>query len=174
MEATTRTRARTGYLATPLSLDEQRYVGWMYRKHQGLIRLLGRRMCRKYRFVSADDIFSSIDIAFIKACRAWDAERGAFSTVLTAFCQGEVLHYIRDGNWMIKAPGNVRRLGQLARRMLEQGHNVCEVRQRLGMSEEQLRNALVATQPAEHDIRGFDLQESSFATPWEALEAEAI
>jgi DNA-directed RNA polymerase specialized sigma subunit len=167
----TSTRPRTGHLATPLSLEERRYVARMYREHQGLIRLLGRRMCRKYRFVASDDLFSSIDTAFIKTCRAWDPEKGTFSTLLTAFCQGEILHFIRDGNWLIKAPGNVRRLGQLARRLLEQGHNVCEVRARLGLSEEQLRNALVATQAAEHDVRGFDLQESPYATPWDALEA---
>lgn len=164
-------RPRTGYLATPLSDDERRYVAQMYRKHRGLLRLLGRRMCRKYRFVSDDDLFSCIDTAFIKTCRAWDAQKGTFSTLLTAFSQGEILHFIRDGNWMIKAPGKVRGLGQMARRLLEQGYNVCDVRAQLGLSEEQLRNALLATLPTDHDTKGFDNHESPYASPWDVLEA---
>lgn len=165
-----RRRPRTGYLATPLTKDEQRHVGDMYRKHQGILRLLGRKLCRKYPFVSAEDIFSCIDTAFIKTCRAWDPAKGAFSTLLTVFSEGDVLHFIRDHNWTVKAPGAVRRLGQLARRMLEKGHSMGEVRQELGISDEQLKLALIATQPTDHDIRGFDLHICPRPNPWEMLE----
>ncbi len=171
-EPEVRRRPRTGYLSTPLSRDEQRYVARMYRDHQGLLRLLGRKMCRKYPFVSADDLFSCIDTGFIKTCRAWDPAKGTFSTLLTVFCEGDILHFIRDHNWMVKAPGNVRRNGQLARRMLDRGDTATTVMAALNITEAQLKLALVATQPTDHDIRGFDLHVCPRATPMELLIAE--
>ena len=169
--ATVRRRPRTGYLATPLSRDEQRRVAAMYRQHQGILRLLGRKLCRKYPFVSAEDVFSCIDTAFIKTCRAWDPAKGTFSTLLTVFSEGDVLHFIRDHNWTVKAPGAVRRIGQLARKMLDKGHDMPEIRAELGISDEQLKLALIATQPTDHDIRGFDLHVCPRPNPWEMLEA---
>lgn len=165
-------RPRTGYLATPLSLEEQRRVARMYREHQGLLRLMGRKLCRKYPFVSAEDVFSCIDQAFIKTCRAWIPAKGKFSTLLTVFAEGDVLHFIRDHNWLLKAPGAVRRTGQLARRMMERGLSPTEIRIELGVTEEQFKLALVATSPTDHDIKGFDLHVCPRPTPWEVLEGE--
>lgn len=166
-----RRRPRTGYLATPLTAEEQRHVARMYREHQGLLRLMGRKLCRKYPFVSAEDIFSCIDTAFIKCCRAWQPEKGRFSTLLTVFAEGDVLHHVRDSNWTIRAPGAVRRMGQLARRMLERGASRREVLVELELTDDQLKLALVATQSIDHDIRGFDLHICPRATPMELLEA---
>lgn len=144
----------------------------MYREHQGLLRMMGRKLCRKYPFVGADDIYSSIDTAFIKVCRAWCPDRGAFSTLFGVFAEGEVLHFVRDSNWAVKAPGSVRRLGQLARRMLERGCGKAEIMAQLEMSAEQLKLALIATQPTSHDVRDWDWHVCPRATPWELLEAE--
>jgi hypothetical protein len=165
-----RHRPRTGYLATPLSREEQRHVAAMYREHQGLLRLMGRKLCRKYPFVSAEDVFSCIDQAFIKTCRAWQPAKGTFSTLLTVFAEGDVLHFIRDHNWLVKAPGAVRRNGQLARKMLDRGSSREEVLIALEITEDQLKLALVATSPTDHDIRGFDLHVCPRATPMELLE----
>lgn len=167
-----RRRPRTGYLATPLSPEEQRRIASMYREHQGLLRLLGRKLCRKYPYVSADDVFSAIDTAFIKTCRAWDPAKGTFSTLLTVFCEGDILHFIRDHNWQVKAPGSVRRIGQLARKMMDKGSTTSEVMAVLEVSEDQLKLALVATSPTDHDIRGFDLHICPRPTPWDRLESE--
>ena len=144
----------------------------MYREHQGLLRLLGRKLCRKYPYVGADDVFSAIDTAFIKTCRAWDPAKGTFSTLLTVFCEGDILHFIRDHNWQVKAPGSVRRIGQLARKMMDKGSSTSEVMAVLEVSEDQLKLALVATSPTDHDIRGFDLHVCPRPTPWDKLEAE--
>ena len=165
-------RQRTGYLAEPLSADERDHITEMYRKHRGLVRLLGRKLCAKYPFVRAEDIFSNIDTAFIKTCRAWDPTRGTFSTLLTIFAEGDTLHFIRDNNWLIKAPGNVRRKGQIARRLLERGftsHHICT---ELEITETQLKLALFATQPTDHDVKGFDLHICPRPTPWETLEED--
>lgn len=163
-------RPRTGYLATPLSHEEQRRVADMYREHRGLLRMMGRKLCRKYPYVSKDDIFSCIDSAFIKSCRAWDPARGRFSTLLGVFAEGDILHFVRDHNWLVKAPGSVRRNGQLARRMLDKGASVAEILVHLSISDDDLKLALVATQPTDHDIRGFDLHICPRATPMELLE----
>ncbi len=170
--APARKRPRTGYLATPLSPEEQRYVGRMYREHRGLLRLLGRKLCRKYPFVDSSDLFSCIDTGFIKTCRAWDPQKGTFSTLLTVFCEGDILHFIRDHNWLVKAPGNVRRIGQMARRLLERGSTAAEVLTQLAITDSELKLALVATQPTDHDIRGFDLHTCPRPTPWDELEAQ--
>ena len=144
----------------------------MYREHQGLLRLMGRKLCRKYPFVNAEDVFSCIDQAFIKTCRAWKPAKGTFSTLLTVFAEGDVLHFIRDHNWMVKAPGAVRRNGQLARKLLDKGHSRSEVLNALGISDEALKLALVATSPTDHDVRGFALHVCPRPTPLERLEAE--
>lgn len=167
-----RHRPRTGYLATPLTREEQRRIAAMYREHQGLLRLMGRKLCRKYPFVSSEDVFSCIDQAFIKTCRAWQPAKGTFSTLLTVFAEGDVLHFIRDHNWLVKAPGTVRRNGQLARKLLDKGHSRSEVLAELQITEEALKLALVATSPTDHDIRGFDLHICPRPTPYEVLEAE--
>lgn len=169
-----RRRPRTGYLATPLNNEERRFVDRMYREHQGLLRMMGRKMCRKYPYVASDDLFSCINTGFIKTCRAWKPEKGTFSTLLTVFCEGDILHFIRDHNWLVKAPGNVRRTGQLARRMLNRGCSRAQILEELSVSEEQLKLALVATQPTDHDIRGFDLHICPRATPWELLEQDGV
>lgn len=141
----------------------------MYREHQGILRLMGRKMLKKYPFVAHDDLFSCCDIAFIKTCRAWNPEKGKFSTLFTVFCQGEILHWIRDNNWLVKAPGNVRRIGQRARRLIEAGTSTPEILTLLNITDHQLKLALVATQPTDHDIRGFDLHVCPRPTPWDAL-----
>lgn len=146
----------------------------MYREHQGILRLLGRKMCRKYPYVAAEDLFSCCDVAFIKTCRAWKPEKGKFSTLFTVFCEGEILHWIRDKNWMVKAPGDVRRNGQLARKMFDRGHRLPEVLEQLRISEDQLKLALLATQPTDHDVRGFELHVCPRPDPWEVLELQEM
>src|SRR6056300_180025 len=103
-----------GYLATPLDRDEQRRVGRLYREHGGLVNHMGRKMCRKYPALLKEDIYSCIDIAFIKTCRAWNPVKGTFSTLLGVFCEGEIRRFIRDHNWSIKAPSSVRSIGMRA------------------------------------------------------------
>ena len=163
-------RPRTGYLATPLDREEQRRVAALYREHRGLLRMMGRKLCRKFPYVGNDDIFSCIDTAFIKTCRAWDPARGRFSTLLGVFAEGDILHFIRDHNWLVKAPGSVRQKGQVARRMLDRGASVPDILAHLNISDDDLKLALLATQPTDHDIRGFDLHMCPRATPMELLE----
>jgi DNA-directed RNA polymerase specialized sigma subunit len=167
-----RAKIKTGYLATPLTREEQKRVGILYKEHRGLIHLMGRKMCRKYSYVSPEDLFSCIDIAFIKTCRAWDPRKGTFSTLLTVFSEGEIRHFIRDHNWMIKAPGSVRTLGQRARALLNRGDTIDSILLELGITEIRLREALAATNSIDHDIKDFSLHLCPRPTPWEVLERQ--
>jgi hypothetical protein len=160
------------YLAKPLSREEQRRFGQMYVDNIGLLIMFRSRMSRKYWFVESETIDSLTDIAFLRSCRAWDPKRGAFSTCLGAFVEGEIKHWVRDNGFAIKAPGRVRDLGTKARRLLQEGMSTEEVCSRLEMSKDELKEALLATSGMAHDVKGFDLHYSQYPTPWEVLEAE--
>lgn len=160
------------YLATPLSKEEQRRFGRMYAEHIGLIRMFGGRMVRKFWFLDAETIFSLADIAFLRACRAWQPERGAFSTCLGVFVEGEIKHWIRDNGFALKAPGKVREIGARARRLIQDGASPDDVCEQFRISREELKDALLATAGLAHDVKGFDLHLSTYPTPWEVLERE--
>jgi DNA-directed RNA polymerase specialized sigma subunit len=170
--ATPKTKPRRGYLATPLDNDERRRVDRLYREHGGLVKSFGRKYCRKYAGLRAEDIYSCIDIAFIKTCRAWDATKGAFSTLLGVFSEGEIRHFIRDNNWEVKAPGAVRSLGSRARHMLRAGQRMADICTSLDTTPEALKLALFATQSLDHDVRGFTSHICTRPTPWEMLDAD--
>jgi hypothetical protein len=168
--APAKVRPKRGYLATPLDGDERRRVDRLYREHGGLVKAFGRKYCRKYVGLRSEDIYSCIDIAFIKTCRAWDATKGAFSTLLGVFSEGEIRHFIRDSNWEVKAPGAVRTLGSQARHMIRAGRPFPEVCATLNSTPEAVKLALFATQSLDHDTQDFSSHICTRPTPWDALE----
>ena len=171
----TQTARKRGHLATPLTDEERRRFTRLYREHAGLVRMMGRRLQGKYTGVRAEDIYSCVDVAFIKACRAWDPAKGRFSTIFGVFCTGEVRHFIRDHNWDMKAPGAVRALGIRGRLMLRSGLPMAYVCEELGVTQEALKLAMFAVQSFDHEIRGFQDHECPRPTPWECVEqAELI
>ena len=163
-----------GWLKAPLSRQEQRQMGQMYVEHQGLIRLLGAKLTRQFPMVDSLDVFSCIDVAFLKSCRAFDPSKGKFSTILTKFATGEIRHFIRDHNFAITAPSKVRELSVPVRRLLSNGHSLDEVAQILGVSKQACKDAMVATAGIDHDIQGFELHECARPGPMDLLIAEEI
>jgi len=161
------------HLAQPLTREEQRRFGRMYAENIGLIKMFGGKLCRKYRHCMAtEDIFSCVDMAFLKSCKAWDPNRGKLSTIFWSFAQGEVLHYLRSHNWAIKATHKVRLLGNNARKLMALGWDAPAVCRELGCSKNDLKEALLATAGVAHDVKGFDLHVCPRMTPWEVLEAQ--
>jgi DNA-directed RNA polymerase specialized sigma subunit len=145
----------------------------MYAENIGLVKHFGGKLCRKFGHCMArEDIFSCCDVAFLKACRAWDPERGKLSTIFWSFAQGECLHYLRGHNWGVKASHRTRLLGNTARRLIGMGWSAPAVCKELGISIDDLKDALLATAGVAHDVKGFDLHVCPRATPWELLEAE--
>ena len=161
-----------GWLKAPLSKAEQRQMGKMYVEHQGLIRLLGAKLTRQFPMVDSLDVFSCIDVAFLKSCRAFDPTKGKFSTILTKFATGEVRHFIRDHNFVIAAPSKVRELSVPVRRLLQSGHSLEEVAQILGVTKQACKDAIIATSGVDHDIQGFELHECTRPGPMDLLVAE--
>jgi DNA-directed RNA polymerase specialized sigma subunit len=161
------------HLAKPFTKEEQRRFGRMYAENIGLIRMFGGKLCRKYRHCMAtEDIFSCVDIAFLKACRAHDPERGKLSTIFWTFAQGECLHFLRGSNWTIKATHKARLLGNSARKLMALGWTSLAICKELGCTKTELKDALLATAGVAHDVKGFDLHVCPRPTPWEVLEAE--
>ena len=163
-----------GYLATPLDREEQRRVAALYREHGGLVNHMGRKLCRQYKGVRAEDIYSCINIAFIKTCRAWNPDKGTFSTLLGVFSVGEVRHFIRDQNWSVKAPASVRSLGLRARDKLRAGRApACGGGER-GATPGARQLAIFSVQSLDHDIRGFQDHVCPRPTPWDVLELSEL
>jgi hypothetical protein len=161
-----------GYLAEPLSREEQRHVARMYREHGGLVHHMGRKYCRKFPFLAKEDIYSCIDIAFIKTCRAWDPAKGSFSTLLGVFCEGGIRHFIRDDNWVVKAPSSVRTLGLRASYMVKSGTSAADICTALSITPDALKLALLSVQGVDHETQDFRWHVCPRPTPWELLEAQ--
>tara|TARA_R110000868_G_scaffold170954_5_gene406384 strand:+ start:267 stop:815 length:549 start_codon:yes stop_codon:yes gene_type:complete len=160
------------YLADPLTREEQRRFGRMYADNIGLVRKFSHRLAQQYgHCLAREDINSCCDFAFLKTCRAWNPEKGKLSTIYWRFALGEVLHFLRSHNWSIGATHRARELGLRARKLLEMGWSPDAVCTELSISDDDLRDYLVATSGMAHDTMGFDLQVCPRMTPWEALEA---
>lgn len=166
-------RRAEAHLAKPLSRQEQRRIGRLYAENIGLIKSFGGKLARKYgHCIAREDIFSCVDMAFIKAAKAWDPDKGRLSTIFWRFAEGEVLHYLRSHNWTIKATHKARLLGNQARKLMALGWDTVAVCRELSCSKSDLKDALLATAGVAHDVKGFDLHVSPYPTPMELLEAE--
>lgn len=158
-----------GWLAEPLSAQEQKHISQMYVEHHGLIKLLGAQLTRRFPMVDSLDVFSCIDIAFIKSCRAYDESKGKFSTIFTKFATGEIRHFIRDHNFMISAPSSVRELSVSVRKLAALGHTLAEISDLLQVTKQQCKDAIVATAGISHDIQGFELHQCERLGPMDVL-----
>jgi DNA-directed RNA polymerase specialized sigma subunit len=163
--------ARRGHLATPLSAAERREMARLYREHGGLVRHMRRKLYSTYhKALRCEDIYSCIDVAFIKTCRAWNPAKGRFSTLFGAFCTGEVRHFLRDNNWAVYAPRSVRIAGSRIRGLLRSGSTVDEICTQLDITPEDMRLAIFSVQSLDHETRDFRYHACPRPTPWDALE----
>lgn len=165
-------RPTTGHLAAPLTAEESRAFGRMFRDHERLFHKYVHRLRRKYRYVDRDEVYSCVQIAFLKSCRAYDPARGAFSSIFASFAEGEVKHFVRDNNWRVKAPTKVRERGQAARRLLAEGRTPEDVACELCCTLAEVEDAITATSPTDHEVKDFELHVCNRPTPWEWLEAQ--
>ena len=161
------------HLAKPFSKEEQRRFGKLYVENIGLIKFFAHKLWLKYHHCMAtEDIDSCVDIAFLKACRAFNPDHGKLSTIFFSFAQGECLHFLRSNNWTIKATHKARELGNNARKLMALGWDTTAVCKELSCSRQELKDALLATSGVAHEVKGFDLHVCPRMTPWEVLEAE--
>jgi hypothetical protein len=159
-------------LATKLSRVEERRIGKLYVENIRLVYKCQAEMRRSYRSVDRENVNSCVDLAFIKAARVLDADKGKLSTVFYRFAHGEVRHWIRDSNWAVTAPPKVRQLGQRARKLSGYGLTFEQMCQELDCTVEQLLDALVATEGLAHETMNWELHQCPRPTPWDVLEEE--
>jgi len=136
-----------GSLKTKLTNYERWKIGKLYQENEGLVKFFGNQLIGKFPEVPPVEIFSCINIAFVKAARTWDEKKGKFSTVLGYFCLGEVRHYKRtNAYWGYSVDFKIRELGQKARRLITHRNVPMSILHGiLGCTKEELRVALEAT-----------------------------
>ncbi|MBE6750453.1 MAG: sigma-70 family RNA polymerase sigma factor [Ruminococcaceae bacterium] len=113
-------------------------------------------VCKRFsgRGVEYDDLFQAGCIGLIKAADAFDEERGfCFSTYAVPVIMGEIRRIFRDGG-SVKVSRSVKELGihiNREKNILEQKLNreptVSEIAGALGVSKEQIAEAICASQP---------------------------
>lgn len=166
-------KRQASWLAEPFSRQEQRDCGRLYAENIKLIHWLAHRFRLRYPMMRREDIYSCVDVAFLKTFRAWDPNRGKLSTLLEKFAAGECNHFIRDNNFSVSAPGHVREMGRRARRLLDCDMPAAQVCRQLGITADKLRECLVATSGTDHECRDWEFHECPRPQPMELLEAEA-
>jgi DNA-directed RNA polymerase specialized sigma subunit len=136
-----------GILKTKLTKYEQWLIGKLYKEHEGLRKHVGKKLILQFPHVQATEIFSCLNIAFIKAARTWNPSRGKFSVVLFNFAFGEVKHYLRtNAYWGYKVDTKTRMLGMEARKLIAfRKVPMFALPRILGCTKEELDEALKAT-----------------------------
>ena len=160
------------WLKDPIGPRERKWMNNAYVENQGLIRLLGSKLTKKYPMLDNLDVFSCIDIAFIKACRAYKASKGEFSTILTVYAEGEIRHFIRDHNFMISAPPQVRELSTTVRQLIAKGLSLSAIAETLGTTIERVRESIIATTGVAHEQKHWEHHYCHRPTPLDVLIAE--
>jgi DNA-directed RNA polymerase specialized sigma subunit len=140
-------KKRRGILATPLTKRESWMIGALYQQNIKLIKYFGAKVCKTYPDIPPVEVFSCIDIAFVKAARTWKPDKGTLSTHLGNAIRGEISHYVRSNNhWGYSAPRKLREMGMEARRLMTHRRVPLSVLPTiLGCTQEELREALAAT-----------------------------
>ena len=164
--------AHPNWLKDPIGPRERRWMNKAYVDNQGLIRLLGSKLTAKYAMVDSLDVFSCIDVAFIKACRAYKASKGEFSTILTVYAEGEIKHFIRDHNFMITAPPQIREMSTAVRKLAAKNYTISEIAETLGTTTERIRECLIATTGVAHEQKHWEHHYCHRPTPLDVLIAE--
>ena len=142
-----KTGAKRGVLTTKLSNYERYKIDRLWRENIGLVKLITKNMIQQYPGVPVDEIFSCMNIAFIKAARSYDPKKGRLGTVLQQFIRGEISHHIvSSGYWGYSASPSLRELGLKARRLIAfRNVPMFALPKILGCTKEQLHEALTAT-----------------------------
>ena len=129
-------------------LDRDRFI----EENLGLVHSLCRRFAG--RGIEYDDLYQAGCIGLIKATDAFDEQRGlCFSTYAVPVIMGEIRRLFRDGG-AVKVSRSVQELGlkisrekQIMEQKLCREPTVFELAEKLGVSPEEITEAMCASQP---------------------------
>ena len=85
-----------------------------------LLRKIARKYSRAANDITFDDLYSVAYLAFMKALEKYDPTRNTrFSTVLTWYLNGDILHYVRDNGSLISIPAYIQERAYTAQKTLK-------------------------------------------------------
>ena len=154
-------------------LDRDRFI----EENLGLVHSLCRRFAG--RGIEYDDLYQAGCIGLIKATDAFDEQRGlCFSTYAVPVIMGEIRRLFRDGG-AVKVSRSVKELGlkinrekQIMEQKLCREPTVSELAERLGVSPEEITEAMCAAQPTVSLTRDDDGETSETDLPTVSTEDE--
>ena len=154
-------------------LDRDRFI----EENLGLVHSLCRRFAG--RGIEYDDLYQAGCIGLIKATDAFDEQRGlCFSTYAVPVIMGEIRRLFRDGG-AVKVSRSVKELGlkisrekQIMEQKLCREPTVFELAEKLGVSPEEITEAMCASQPTVSLTRDDDGESCETALPTVSTEDE--
>ena len=154
-------------------IDRDRFI----EENLGLVHSLCRRFAG--RGIEYDDLYQAGCIGLIKATDAFDEQRGlCFSTYAVPVIMGEIRRLFRDGG-AVKVSRSVKELGlkinrekQIMEQKLCREPTVSELAERLGVSPEEITEAMCAAQPTVSLTRDDDGETSETDLPTVSTEDE--
>lgn len=154
-------------------LDRDRFI----EENLGLVHSLCRRFAG--RGIEYDDLYQAGCIGLIKATDAFDEQRGlCFSTYAVPVIMGEIRRLFRDGG-AVKVSRSVKELGlkinrekQIMEQKLCREPTVSELAERLGVTPEEITEAMCAAQPTVSLTRDDDGETSETDLPTVSTEDE--
>lgn len=154
-------------------LDRDRFI----EENLGLVHSLCRRFAG--RGIEYDDLYQAGCIGLIKATDAFDEQRGlCFSTYAVPVIMGEIRRLFRDGG-AVKVSRSVKELGlkisrekQIMEQKLCREPTVSELAEKLGVSPEEITEAMCASQPTVSLTRGDDGESCETDLPTVSTEDE--
>ena len=154
-------------------LDRDRFI----EENLGLVHSLCRRFAG--RGIEYDDLYQAGCIGLIKATDAFDEQRGlCFSTYAVPVIMGEIRRLFRDGG-AVKVSRSVKELGlkisrekQIMEQKLCREPTVSELAEKLGVSPEEITEAMCASQPTVSLTRDDDGETCETGLPTVSTEDE--
>ena len=143
-------------LEKPLTPEEQRAIGRLYRENQRLVWKCQAEMQHRFPSIAREQINSCVDVGFLKAARVHDPAKGKLSTRFYVDAQGECTHWVRAHGYGVAAPGKVRELGARLRALMAFDMTTDQAARELCISLEEAKDALVATKGIGHEINNWE------------------
>ena len=163
-------------LEKPLTPEEQRAIGRLYRENQRLVWKCQAEMQHRFPSIAREQINSCVDVGFLKAARVHDAAKGRLSTRFYVDAYGECTHWLRAHGYGVSAPGKVRELGGKLRHLMGQGLTTEQAARELSTAKHtvtlaEAKDALLATAGIAHEVNNWEAHFCPKPQPWEVLEA---
>lgn len=136
-------------LLDSLSADPASYTDELVRRHSDLARSISRRY--RGKGIDEEDLLQVANMALLKAIQRYDSSLGSLRPYAAATISGELKRLLRDKGWSVRVPRSlqersleVARVREKLAQELNRPPNVSEVAEKLGISDDEVVEALDA------------------------------